>query len=57
MQPNELPEDPQALVDALAVSATRFPAYQALVELGEASLPAIRVGLGHGNCRFASGAR
>ena len=46
---SQLPTDPQALVDALAESSTRFPAYQALVAHGEAALPAVRAGLGHGN--------
>lgn len=43
--------DPSTLVDALAVAETRFPAYQALVDLGEKALPAVRQGLGHGNWR------
>jgi HEAT repeat protein len=43
------PEDPVGLIDALAVAGTRFPAYQALVELGDVALPAIRAGLGHGH--------
>jgi len=49
MTTQELPEQPIELVDALAVSQTRFPAYQALVALGARALPAIRAGLGHGN--------
>jgi HEAT repeat protein len=49
MEQTPLPTDPGALVDALALSDTRFPAYQALVAIGEAALPAIRAGLGHGN--------
>ena len=48
MKTPQLPTDPEGLVDALAESATRFPAYQALVELAEAALPAVRAGLGHG---------
>ena len=44
-----LPTDPTGLVDALSASETRFPAYQALVALGEAALPAIRGGLRHGH--------
>ncbi|MBT8488901.1 MAG: HEAT repeat domain-containing protein [Gemmatimonadetes bacterium] len=39
--------EPNALVDALATSDTRFPAYQDLVGLGEEALPAIRRGLVH----------
>jgi len=42
-------QNPDELVAALADSATRFPAYQSLVALGERSLPAIRTGLRHGN--------
>ena len=45
----QLPQDPNELVSAFAVSETRFPAYQALVSLGKSALPAIRDGLGHGN--------
>ena len=45
----KLPKDPVGLVDAFAASETRFPAYQALVELGDQALPAIRGGLKHGN--------
>ncbi len=41
--------DSHALVEALTDPASRFASYQALVALGEASLPAIRAGLGHGN--------
>lgn len=49
MELPQLPEHAHSLVDALASSATRFPAYQALIELGGEALPAIRSGLGHGN--------
>ena len=44
-----LPKGPNELVAAFAVSETRFAAYQALVSLGKAALPAVRTGLGHGN--------
>jgi HEAT repeat protein len=49
MDQTQLPNNPFELVDALAASQTRFPAYQALVELGTQALPAVRSGLGHGN--------
>lgn len=39
--------DPAMLVEALAVSDTRFPAYEALAALGHEALPAVREGLGH----------
>lgn len=45
----QLPTDPVALVDGFADSLTRFPAYQVLVAMGDAALPAIRGGLKHGN--------
>jgi hypothetical protein len=41
------PPDPGSLVAALERSETRFPAYQALIAIGAAALPAIRVGLRH----------
>jgi len=49
MTQTRLTNDPVGLVDALAVAATRFPAYQALIEHGDTALPAIRAGLRHGN--------
>lgn len=49
METTRQPNDPLGLVDALATPETRFPAYQALVDLGEDALPAIRSGLSHGN--------
>lgn len=39
--------DPLALVDQLVAADTRFPAYEALVALGEEALPAVRGGLEH----------
>ena len=49
MEHHGLPTDPVELVDAFADASTRFPAYQALIAMGEAALPAIRGGLRHGN--------
>ena len=49
MTSETLPKDPDALVEALRDAQSLFPAYQALVELGERALPAIRAGLGHGD--------
>ena len=43
------PVSPPQLVDSFVRSDTRFSAYTALVELGEAALPALREGLKHGN--------
>ncbi len=39
--------DPFALIESMTVPETRFPAYQALVDLGEDALPAVREGLQH----------
>jgi HEAT repeat protein len=47
MEMTRLPTDTVDLVHALAAAQTRFPAYQALVELGQDALPAVRGGLGH----------
>jgi HEAT repeat protein len=49
MEQTQARGDPFALVDALAASETRFPAYRALVERGQEALPAVRRGLEHGN--------
>lgn len=40
-------DEPFELVGALATPVERFPAYQALVALGDAALPAVREGLRH----------
>jgi HEAT repeat protein len=42
-----LPYEPDRLVAALASPSARFPAYQALVAMNEAALPAVREGLVH----------
>ena len=39
--------DPFALIDSMTAPDTRFSAYQALVDLGEDALPAVRRGLQH----------
>ena len=39
--------DPAILIEALAGSDTRFPAYEALVAMGQEALPAVREGLEH----------
>ena len=44
-----LPSDPVDLVEALTHPELRFPAYQALVALGDEALPAIRAGFRHGH--------
>ena len=45
----QLPTGPRELVEALLEPDLRFPAYQALVALGDEALPAIREGFKHGN--------
>lgn len=45
----KLGETPEELVENLSESATRFPAYKALHELGTGALPAVHAGLGHGD--------
>ena len=47
MIPEEPTPTPMALVESLARSETRFPAYRALIGLGVAAMPAIREGLRH----------
>jgi len=51
MEEYTLPTNPEGLVAALVEGVTRFPAYRALVALGDAALPAIRGGLKHDDWR------